>query len=120
MTTKIRTFLFSSLLPLVLINPQPEGFPLAGPLVAEPQAQDTTFIPFRKYSREEDEKIVKLYEGLRVADVSDGMDIVGLQDVGLMDPEIKPLWRDLEDFHHRICGLAAQCAMFQPTSGPER
>ena len=67
---------------------------------------EKTLIPVKNYSKEEDDKILKLYEGLRVADVSDGMDIVGLQDVGLMDPEIKPLWRDTENFQHRICGIA--------------
>jgi len=70
------------------------------------EAGEKTFISFRKYSSEEDERIVKLFDGLRVADVSDGMDIVGLQDVGLMSPDIKPLWRDLENFEHRICGIA--------------
>ena len=41
-----------------------------------------------------------------MADVSDGMHAVGLQDVGLMDPRIAPLWRDLEAFSHRVCGIA--------------
>src|SRR5262249_1363372 len=40
------------------------------------------------------------------ADVSDGMDAVGLQDVGLMDPRIAPLWRDLETFAHQVRGVA--------------
>ncbi|HET9279212.1 MAG TPA: hypothetical protein VFN95_13535, partial [Flavitalea sp.] len=35
-----------------------------------------------------DQEILKLYKGLRVADVSDGMDIAGLKDVGLMDQRI--------------------------------
>ena len=30
-----------------------------------------------------------MYKCLRVADVSDGMDVVGLQDVGLVDQEVK-------------------------------
>jgi regulator of RNase E activity RraA len=34
------------------------------------------------------------------------MDAVGLQDVGLMDPRIVALWRDLESFAHRFCGIA--------------
>jgi 4-hydroxy-4-methyl-2-oxoglutarate aldolase len=53
-----------------------------------------------------DEQILKLFDGLRVADVSDGMDAVGLPDVGLMDQKITALWRDLENFSHRICGIA--------------
>ncbi len=39
----------------------------------------------------EDEKLLGLFEGLRVADVSDGMDAVGLHNTGLMDPAIHPL-----------------------------
>jgi regulator of RNase E activity RraA len=60
----------------------------------------------RSYSLEEDQAILKQFEGLRVADVSDGLDAVGLQDVGLMDPAIHPLWRDTEEFTHRFCGVA--------------
>ena len=43
-----------------------------------------------------DEEILKLYEGLRVADVSDGLDMVGLRDAGLMDQSIVPLWKDID------------------------
>ena len=35
-----------------------------------------------------------MYKWLRVADVSDGMDVVGLQDIGLVDQEIHALWKD--------------------------
>lgn len=73
------------------------------------------FISSPKYSAEEDARILKLYEGLRVADVSDGMDIVGLQDVGLMNPEIRPLWRDTENFTHRFIGIAVT-ARYVPTN----
>jgi hypothetical protein len=65
-----------------------------------------SFIPSRTYALDEDRAMLKLFDGLRVADVSDGMDAVGLQDVGLMDSKIAPLWRDLESFRHRICGVA--------------
>jgi len=53
-----------------------------------------------------DADLLKLYEGLRVADVSDGMDMVGLIDVGLMDPAISPLWKDIEGFKHQLTGIA--------------
>jgi len=68
--------------------------------------QERKFIDVVKHTPEDDERILQLYEGLRVADVSDGMDMAGLQDVGLMDPDIKPLWRDVEGFQHVIRGLA--------------
>ncbi|MGH9339432.1 MAG: RraA family protein [Acidobacteriota bacterium] len=67
------------------------------------------------YSQAEDERILKLYEGLRVADVSDGMDVAGLPDIGLMDPRITPLWRDLEDFKHQFRGIAVT-ARYVPTN----
>ncbi len=67
---------------------------------------EKTFIPIKSYTPEEDAKVLKLFEGLRVADVSDGMDTAGLQDVGLMSPEIRPLWRDTENFEHQISGIA--------------
>lgn len=50
--------------------------------------------------------ILKLYEGLRVTDVNDAMDAMGLQDVGCMSRDIRPLWRDIENFSHRIYGFA--------------
>ena len=50
-----------------------------------------------------------------MADVSDGLDAVGLQDVGLMDPGIAPLWRDLEGFAHAVCGVAVT-ARYVPTN----
>jgi len=45
------------------------------------------FIPTKVYSAEEDEQVLKLFEGLRVADVSDGMDKAGLCNIGLMSPD---------------------------------
>jgi regulator of RNase E activity RraA len=56
-----------------------------------------------------------LYEGLRVADVCDGMDMVGLRDAGTMDAVIEPLWRDTENFGHRFCGIAVT-ARYVPTN----
>ncbi len=50
--------------------------------------------------------ILELYKDLRLTDVLDGMDLVGLQDIGLMDKEIRSLWRDVDNFSHRIVGFA--------------
>ena len=75
------------------------------PATAQELKKDIPAHP-HKYVAEEDAQILKLYEGLRSADVSDGMDIVGLRDSGLVSSDIKPLWRDLEDFSHRIQGIA--------------
>jgi regulator of RNase E activity RraA len=52
------------------------------------------------------QEILDLYKDLRVTDVLDGMDLIGLQDIGLMDKEIRPLWRDADKYTHRIVGFA--------------
>ena len=51
-------------------------------------------------------EILALYRDLRVTDVCDGMDLIGPQDIGLMDNRIRPLWRDADDFTHRFVGFA--------------
>jgi 4-hydroxy-4-methyl-2-oxoglutarate aldolase len=76
------------------------------------------FIPTAVYSEEEDARILKLFEGLRVADVTDGMDAVGLPNIGLMDPDIHPLWRDTEHFRHRFIGIAVTARYVPTQSGP--
>jgi regulator of RNase E activity RraA len=57
-------------------------------------------------SEEARREILELYADLRVTDVCDGMDLIGLQDVGLMDNDIRPLWRDEDRFTHRFAGFA--------------
>jgi 4-hydroxy-4-methyl-2-oxoglutarate aldolase len=69
------------------------------------------------YTETEDQRILALFKGLRVADVVDGMDAVGLQNIGIMDPEIHPLWRDTEHFTHRFVGVAIT-ARYVPTQNP--
>ncbi|HEY8535211.1 MAG TPA: hypothetical protein VIL25_02145 [Vicinamibacterales bacterium] len=76
------------------------------------------FIPYKEYSQEDDERILAMYKYLRVADVSDGMDVVGLQDVGTVDPAIHALWRDTENFSHRFAGIAVT-ARYVPTNKRE-
>ena len=76
------------------------------------------FIPFKDYSQEDNARILAEYKYLRVADVSDGMDVVGLQDVGLVDSEIHALWKDTEQFTHRVVGIAVT-ARYVPTNRRE-
>ena len=73
------------------------------------------YIPYKHYSQEENQEILDLYTGLRVADVSDGLDLVGLEDVGLVDPDIHALWKDTENFTHRTIGIAVT-ARYMPTN----
>jgi regulator of RNase E activity RraA len=62
-----------------------------------------------------DEDLLDLFEGLRVADVSDGMDIAGLRDLGLLDQKIQALWKDIDNFDHWFCGIAVT-ARYVPTN----
>ncbi len=94
---------------------------LCGGLVAGPMADEAAslragmnLIPTKVYSEAEDLKVLDLFKGLRVADVTDGMDAVGLQNIGLMDPEIATLWRDTVTFKHRFVGVAVT-ARYVPT-----
>ena len=75
------------------------------------------FIATRVFTLEEDQKILKAFEGLRVADVTDGMDFVGLKNIGLMDPEIHPVWKDVKDYSHRFVGIAVT-VRYVPTQRP--
>jgi 4-hydroxy-4-methyl-2-oxoglutarate aldolase len=91
---------------------------------AQPADQDTeslrrgrTFLETKTYSAEQDRRLLNLFDGLRVADVSDGMDQVGLADVGLVSAAIGPLWRDTKHFSHRIIGIAVT-ARYVPTNQP--
>jgi regulator of RNase E activity RraA len=65
-----------------------------------------SFIETEAFSQRENEKLLKLYDGLRVADVSDGMDMVGLPDRGLVHWSIMPAWRDYETLEHLFRGIA--------------
>jgi regulator of RNase E activity RraA len=76
-----------------------------------------TLMPVKVYSLEDDRKVLKAFEGLRVADVSDGMDFVGLHDIGLVNPDIHPLWKDTVNYSHRIIGIAVT-VRYVPTQQP--
>ena len=53
-----------------------------------------------------DDQTLALYDGLRVADVVDGMDVVGLRGVGLMDTRMQALWKDIDELDHIMRGIA--------------
>lgn len=64
-----------------------------------------------------DEVLLELYDGARVADVVDAMVTVGYMDVGVMDPVIAPLWKDVQEMSHRISGIAVT-VRYGPTNRP--
>ena len=75
------------------------------------------FIQTRTYSEADDRKILELYKDLRVADVSDGLDMVNLPGTGLVDQAIHPDWVDLKDFKHIFRGIAVT-VRYVPTQKP--
>ncbi len=62
-----------------------------------------------------DAEILDLYLNVRVADVSDGLDIVGLRDACILDQKIVPLWRDIDSLKHIFRGIAIT-ARYVPTN----
>jgi 4-hydroxy-4-methyl-2-oxoglutarate aldolase len=64
-----------------------------------------------------DDVLLELYRGARVTDVVDGLVTCGYMDVGVMDPEIAPLWRDVKDMSHRFAGIAVT-VRYGPTNRP--
>jgi 4-hydroxy-4-methyl-2-oxoglutarate aldolase len=64
-----------------------------------------------------DEVLLELYKGARVTDVVDAMVTCGYMDVGVMDPEIAPLWRDVNDMSHVFAGIAVT-VRYGPTNRP--
>jgi regulator of RNase E activity RraA len=99
------------------------GFALlaVGGQAAEPTADELragrNFIATKVYSAEDDERILGLFKGLRVADVSDGMDSVGLTNIGLMSPQIHAAWKDTKHYAHRFIGIAVT-VRYVPTNKP--
>src|SRR5215217_8159912 len=53
-----------------------------------------------------DKVLLELYHDARVTDVVDGMATVGYAGVGVMDPKIAPLWKDVDNLSHRFSGIA--------------
>jgi regulator of RNase E activity RraA len=80
-------------------------------------AKGMNFIETKTYSAEDDSKILELYKNLRVADVSDGLDMMGLPGTGLVDPAIHSDWVDLKGFTHVFRGIAIT-VRYVPTQRP--
>jgi regulator of RNase E activity RraA len=88
-----------------------------GPEAAAELRAGKAFIATPVHTEAEDRATIALFEGIRVADATDGMDAIGLQNVGLMDPAIRPLWKDAKTFRHRFVGIAVT-ARYVPTQRP--
>lgn len=75
------------------------------------------FLTTKTYTAEDDARILELFKTLRVADVSDGMDMAGLPNTGLVNEAIHADWVDLKDFSHVFRGIAVT-VRYVPTQKP--
>ena len=116
MKSRMICLLSLSLAAFFFMAPGPGSAPAADEKAAPPDVPRAgkNFLVTPVYSEAEDQRVLALYAGLRVSDVVDGMDAVGLQNIGLMDQEIHALWRDPELFKHRFAGVAIT-ARYVPT-----
>ncbi len=72
----------------------------------EQLAKGVNFIETSVFGQEDNNRILEMYQGLRVADVRDALDRIGLPNVGLLSPEIHAAWKDLEALSHQFRGIA--------------
>jgi 4-hydroxy-4-methyl-2-oxoglutarate aldolase len=63
--------------------------------------------------------VLALYQGLRVADVSDGMDAANVRDVGLVSNAIKPIWRGGRAFGRAVTARYVATSIYTPHMTPE-
>jgi len=121
LTKKVMAALLGVLGLLALVASTHSGSTIAGEQSSGQDTEDLragkNFIQTKVYSAEEDEQILKLFDGLRVADVSDGMDRAGLANIGLMSPEIHAAWKDTIHFTHRFIGITVT-VRYVPTNKP--
>lgn len=95
--------------------------PAAAQQAPKPAADDLragrNFMESKVYTEEDDLTTLKLFDGLRVSDVTDGLDKVGLTNVMLMSPAIHASWKDTTHYRHRFVGIAVT-ARYVPTNKP--
>jgi len=65
------------------------------------------------------DRLLEVYNGLRVADVSDGMDAVGRRDVGLVDGAIRPIWLGAYGFGRAVTARYVATNEIVPQMTPE-
>jgi len=113
----MRTIVALFILAAAAAAQQPASTPPA--LTDDQLRKGANLLPVGDYTGEDPMPLVRKYEGLRVTDVLDAMQAVGLQDIGVMDHSIRPLWRDDSDkIAHRVYGVAVTY-QYLPTNRPQ-
>jgi 4-hydroxy-4-methyl-2-oxoglutarate aldolase len=87
------------------------------PVVAMFLAVGSAHLQGREADAVTDELLLELYHNARVADVVDALSIVGYHGIGVMDPKIAPLWRDVDTMGHQLSGIAVT-VRYGPTNHP--
>jgi len=102
-----RSAVFALALAVGLSGGVPSAVAQTPKLTPEEVKKGAVVLPYKDYSDVDPLPLVKEYEGLRVSDVLDALQAIGIQDITLMDKSIRPLWRDnSERASHRIYGVA--------------
>jgi len=107
---RTKKMLFAVLLSCLLV------FLIAASAVEKLQRGEN-YIATKVYTLAQDQEVLKAFEGLRVADVADGMDRVGLTHIGRMSHAIHPSWTDTVHYKHRFIGIAVT-VRYVPTNVP--
>lgn len=104
----------------ILITTMLAGFVIVSAQQAEVSDMENgiNFIESSWYTEAQDLELLELYKDLRVADVSDGMDMAGFPDQGLVHHSIHPSWVNVESMSHVIRGIALT-ARYVPTQKPD-
>jgi 4-hydroxy-4-methyl-2-oxoglutarate aldolase len=118
MSVKMRSVVHAAIAAALLATRAPSIASAQLPAETSIPADVRLFIPYKAYSQADNARILAMYKWLRVADVSDGMDMAGLQDVGTVSNEVHALWKDTEKFTHRVVGIAVT-ARYVPTNRRE-
>ena len=93
-------------LPPMKITPLPKFIPLASILISSTLHSEQPV---------SDDSLLAAYDGLRVADVCDGLDMIGLRDQTIMNQRIEALWKDVDTRAHLFQGIAVT-AKYVPTN----
>jgi regulator of RNase E activity RraA len=120
-TLAIITFLiFSSNAFTDVENQDSENKPAAKQPTKQQLRAGYNFMQTKVYTQEQDLQILELFKGLRVSDVSDGMDKAGLANIGLMSAEVHASWKDTIQFAHRFVGIAMTVRYVPTNEAPTR
>lgn len=75
---------------------------------AERLSGGANFVATPVFAAAEDQRLLEQFRWLRVADLCDGRDAVGLRSIGLMDPVVRPGRNELESANRPVLAAIAR------------